>query len=94
MNKTFEVIRSKRVYGAFHFKDKKNGGKPTITITKSKDDGDVLELLFHEVLEIVCELMRIRYVRPDDGEAYEFHYTHREHDVIAKILSQVFQQIL
>lgn len=91
LNKTVHVIRSKDIYGAFRFRDKKHGNKNTMTLFN--EDDDVLEPFIHEVLEATCELLRVRFTRPDDDEAYEFHYTHREHDTITKVLTQVLEQV-
>ena len=88
LNYTFEIKRSKEYYGHFEFSDNDNEGKPTITITNDKVDNIVLEVFLHEVLEIILELTRVRYVSPDEDGNYEFHYTHKQHDTVSKILAQ------
>ncbi len=93
LHKTFEIKRSDKIFGGFHFQDEDNDNKPTITLTSSKDRSAVLEVLMHEVLEITTELLRVRYESPDAEESYEFHYKHKEHDTICKVLSQVLQQV-
>lgn len=93
LHKTFEIKRSETVFGGFAFRDEDNGNKPTITITKKGNKEEVMEVLIHESLEIITELLRVRYDRPDADEAYEFHYTHKEHDAICKVLAQVMGQV-
>jgi len=89
LNYTFDIKRSEDYYGHFEFSDKDNKGKPTITIANDKERSDsiICEILIHEVLEIILELLRVRYTAPSD-DSYEFHYTHKEHDTVSKILAR------
>ena len=92
LNMTFEIKRDKRVLGHFIFKDKRNHNKPTIYLINNNDR--VLEPFIHETLEIVLELVRARYERGDEADNYVFYYSHKEHDLVAKVMSQVVQQLL
>lgn len=92
LNWKFEIKRDKDIFGCFYFKDDDNNDKPTIWITPRKEDA--LEVFIHETLEIALELARVRYERNDSKGDYVFYYSHKEHDLVAKIMAQVFSQIL
>ena len=94
LNKTFDILRGDKYLGYFHFNDKDNDGKPTIYITNVQNDDVVMEVFMHETMEVALELSRVRYERPDERDSYVFFYSHREHDMVAKIMGSVISQLL
>ena len=92
LNRTFEIIRGTKYLGYFRFRDEENAGKPTIYITSRPTEA--LEAFVHETLEIALELARVRYERPDNVDEFVFYYSHKEHDIVAKIMAQVLQQVI
>lgn len=94
LDRTFNVIRGNKYLGYFQFIDKDNGNKPTIYITDRKDDDVVLEAFMHETMEIALELTRVRYERPDEDGSFIFFYSHKDHDIVSKIMSGVVNQLL
>ena len=95
LNRIFEVIRTDDLSLAyFMFRDPDNDGKPTIGIKKKLRDEDLIEAFIHEITELIYELLRVRYTRPDDSTAFEFHYTHKEHDTAAKMLAGVILELI
>ena len=94
LNKTFDILRGDKYLGYFHFNDKDNNGKPTIYINDKKDDEVVLEVFMHETMEIVLELTKARYERPDEQDNFVFYYSHKEHDIMSKIMGDVVGQLL
>ncbi len=73
--------------GGFDYKDK------TIwigTINKNR----VLEILCHELFEIVTIEMNIRFHRPDCPQDHIFMYDHRQHDTTMCIFAGLLGQFL
>ena len=87
VNLDFDVILCEKGYGSFKFATKQNNGH--IKIKKNIDKQTQFEIFTHECLEIILELLRVRYFRPDN-DSFEFHYDHKSHDLISKHLSAVF----
>lgn len=52
----------------------------------------VLNIIIHELKEIIQVEQRVRYGRPDEYKAYEFHYTHREHTDLCARLAGILSQ--
>lgn len=91
LNHTFKIVRTDTIYGSFHFSTKSRESS-VINIKKDIPEEDVAEIFIHECLEIIYELLRVRYVRPDNQE-YEFHYDHQIHDITCKILAKIILSI-
>jgi len=96
LNYNFEVKRDANNYGYFALKDENNHNKPTIVVTGDPTYAkhEIVEIFIHEVLEITLELLRCRYERPDADQNYEFHYSHKEHDICAKVLTRALEKMI
>ena len=74
---TFEIIWDNNDNGGyFHMHDciikigcKDCAEQPAVT----------LNIIIHELKEIIQTFQCTRYSRPDEVKAFEFHYTHKEH---------------
>lgn len=92
LNYNFKIVRSKTEYGSFQFARQK-GEVGAITIKADIPESDLLEIFTHECLEIIYELLRVRYIKPDNAE-FEFHYNHQVHDVASKIFSKIIYDLI
>lgn len=77
----FDMRYDKNYSGAeFSYPDDKNRGYIEIGTQIIKTSPSFfLELLIHELKEIIQIQQSTRYYRPDESRSYEFHYTHKEH---------------
>ena len=53
-----------------------------------------LNIIIHELKEIIQTFQCTRYSQPDNDRAYEFHYTHKEHTDLCYRLSGLLAQFI
>ena len=87
--------------GEFYMYDEDNdnkvkGGGCIVIGTKLKavSPTAILSVFIHEVKEIIQINQSVRYKRPDDSTAYEFHYSHREHTDLCQRLANALDQFI
>lgn len=54
----------------------------------------VLNIIIHELKEIIQVEQRTRYERGDENKAYEFHYTHKEHTDLCSRLAGLLNEFI
>lgn len=54
----------------------------------------VLEVIIHELKEIIQAEQRVRFTRPDTKGEYEFHYNHRHHTDLCGRLAGLLSKFL
>ncbi len=75
--------------GSFSYPDR------IITIgTRSKNDSEEFMIICHELMEIVCIEMHVRFYRPDCNADYLFAYDHRQHDTLSNIFAGLLSQFI
>jgi len=79
--------------GAFNYPNKNKKALITIGIEDEKINPiGVLNVIIHELKEIIQVEQRVRYDRQDEFKAYEFHYTHKEHTDLCSRLAGLLVQ--
>ena len=70
-------------------------GKITIgTKRLSTQPCSVLNVIIHEIKEIIQVEQYTRYERPDEEGNYEFHYSHKEHTKLCSRLAGILDQFI
>lgn len=54
----------------------------------------VLNIIIHELKEIIQIEQATRFKRIDEGTAYEFHYTHKEHTELCSRLAGLLNEFI
>lgn len=54
----------------------------------------VLEIIIHELKEVIQVEQYTRFTRGDEDKAYEFHYTHREHTELCSRLAGYLNEFI
>ena len=81
--------------GEFSFSWKGKNGFIRIGTREEKNNPErVLNILIHELKEIIQVEQMTRYERQDENRAYEFHYTHREHAELCSRLAGLLSKFI
>jgi len=87
-NTVFKIIWNKKFSGGnFYFKNN------TITIGTKKEN-IILECILHELFEICCLEMGVRYDRTDCETDYLFNFNHQQHTTLICMLSGLIEQFI
>lgn len=87
-NKPSSINRGEFYYGSAK-------GPPRLIIgICNLSDGEILEILLHELMEIVAVECRVRLRRPDCDGDYIFVYDHRQHTLMMAMLSGLLNQFI
>ena len=86
----FKVVWNKNSSGAsFDYADM------TITIgTRNNNSVELLDLIIHELTEILAEELHIRFYRTDVQDDYIFMYDHRQHTTLVSLLAGLVAQFI
>lgn len=91
----FKVIWNSQMSGGnfTYFCDKHKS--PVLEIgTKDNVESEILEVLNHELWELICCEMRVRHSRTDCHGEYTFVYDHRQHTTMISMFTGLQVQFL
>ena len=90
----FQVKWDKKIGGgSFHYPRENEKAEIVIGMIEEKINPiGILNIIIHELKEIIQVEQRTRYDRQDENRAYEFHYTHKEHTDLCSRLAGLLVQ--
>jgi hypothetical protein len=87
----------KKTGGEFSYVWPEKKIKPFIRISVKEEKLNpiaTLNIIIHELKEIIHVEQATRFKRSDEGDAYEFHYTHREHTELCSRLAGLLNEFI